>query len=70
MDELYPNRRYGELSLRHASAATHVGKEYVLIADALDLPIDSFVSGRKINWIRSQSTDSNASGELAGLASA
>ena len=61
VDELYPNRRYGDLSLRHAAAATHVGKEYVLIADGLDLPTDSFVSGRKINWIRPQNTSSSMS---------
>lgn len=52
VDELYPNRRYGELSLRHAAADTHVGREFVLIADSLELPTDACVSGRMINWIR------------------
>lgn len=61
IEKLYPNRRYGELSLRHAAAATHVGREYVLIADDLDLPTDSFVSGRQINWIRSQRFGSSTS---------
>ncbi len=54
VDELYPDRRYGDLSLRHAAADTHVGREYVLIADSLELPTDACVSGRKINWIRRQ----------------
>lgn len=63
-EKLYPNRRYGELSLRHAAAATHVGKEYILIADGLELPVDSFVSGRKINWIRSRSNGGSENREL------
>ena len=52
VEELYPERRYGELRLRHAAADTHVGTEYVLIADGFDLPTDPRISGRKINWIR------------------
>lgn len=60
VEELYPDRRYGDLSLRHAAAATHVGKEYLVIADSLDLPVDSYVSGRRVNWIRCHS---NLSGQ-------
>ena len=52
VENLYPERRYGELSLRHAAAATHVGEEYVLIADGLELPTDCHISGRRVNWIR------------------
>ncbi|MFB4280730.1 DNA adenine methylase [Nonomuraea sp. MTCD27] len=57
VEKLYPDQRIAQFSISHTAATQHVGVEYMVVSDRLEVPSLDGISRRDGSWLERRSTD-------------